>query len=279
MHRYQFHDEIWGGYGVGRDRATADNRPVILFLHGFLGDRTDFDTVIPHLQDTFCCLSLDLPGHGETVVHSATQDSVDTYAMPQIAAAIAQWLTDLNIPQSYLVGYSMGGRLALYLALHYPQIFPKVVIESASPGLMTAMERQQRMVQDALLAEKLQQDFPRFLDDWYALPLWRSLRCHPDFADLRQRRSRHHPARLAQMLQGMGTGQQPSLWEKLPAHRQPLLLVAGAADDKFMAINQRMAALCPMAQCLSVPNAGHNVHWEQPQFFGQALWEFFTPEF
>jgi 2-succinyl-6-hydroxy-2,4-cyclohexadiene-1-carboxylate synthase len=112
--------------------------PVVLFLHGFMGNSADFDTVMTCLANQFCCLAVDLPGHGNTIVEG--EDTL--YTMPQTANAIVSWLNHLNIPQCFLVGYSMGGRLALYLALHFPQRFPKVVLESASPGLRTKLNGQ-----------------------------------------------------------------------------------------------------------------------------------------
>lgn len=186
--------------------------PPILFLHGFLGSCHDFERVVSDLQANFCCIRVDLPGHGST-------RWTGSYTMEQTAAAIAQFLTDRHIAQANLVGYSMGGRLALYLALHFPERFPGAVIESASPGLQTSAEQQARLQQDTALAERLEADFPQFLAEWYAQPLFASLKQHPGFAKVLEQRAQNHSAELARALRGMSVGRQPSLWDRLPDHR------------------------------------------------------------
>jgi 2-succinyl-6-hydroxy-2,4-cyclohexadiene-1-carboxylate synthase len=262
------------------------DRPALLFLHGFLGDRTDFQGAIARLSAQFYCLTVDLPGHGtehdpgdsspEGMPGHRPNHEAPRYTIPKIAARLAQWVESLPSPPVYLVGYSMGGRLALYLALKYPKLFPKAVIESASPGLRTPMERDRRRQHDEQWAQQIEADFPQFLRDWYAQPLFQSLRQDPQFAELVQRRSQQRPAELARTLRGMSTGRQPSLWDDLAGHRQPLLCIVGERDHKFLAINQQMVALCPTAQLVVVPQAGHNVHLENPQTFSAHLSDFFS---
>lgn len=257
---HRFHYKFYG----------RQDRPVILFLHGFMGDRTDFEATIAYLSDSFCCLAVDLPGHGQTLV----EGDATLYTMPQTASAIVTWLEHLQISCCSLVGYSMGGRLALYLALRFPQRFPKVVLESASPGLRTDAERAERLQHDRALAEQLEADFPAFLSYWYSQPLFHALRHHPAFEQVQSRRWRNRPSELATSLRQLSTGLQPSLWELLPQHTQPLLLLVGAHDRKFCTINQAMAACCPTAQLQIIPHSGHVVHLEQTQAFTNAVQAF-----
>ncbi|XGV94586.1 MAG: 2-succinyl-6-hydroxy-2,4-cyclohexadiene-1-carboxylate synthase [Leptolyngbya sp. BL-A-14] len=245
-------------------------RPVVLFLHGFMGDSTDFDAAINRLSDDFCCLAVDLPGHGQTIVDG----DATLYTMPQTATAIVTWLEHLHISGCSLVGYSMGGRLALYLALHFPQRFPKVVLESASPGLRTDIERAERLQHDRALAEQLEADFPAFLSYWYSQPLFHFLRHHPSFEQIQSRRSQNRPLELATSLRQLSTGLQPSLWDDLPQHTQPLLLLAGAHDRKFCTINQAMAACCPTAQLQIISDSGHVIHLEQSHAFATTVQAF-----
>ena len=259
---YQFH------YTVQGQREL----PVVLFLHGFMGSSADFDTVMTCLANQFCCLAVDLPGHGNTIIEGENT----LYTMPQTANAIVSWLNHLNIPQCFLVGYSMGGRLALYLALHFPQHFPKVVLESASPGLRTKAERAARLKHDRALADQIEAAFPSFLSYWYSQPLFHALRHHPVFMQVQERRSHNHPALLATSLRYLSTGLQPSLWERLQHHTQPLLLLAGEDDRKFCTINQAMADCCPTAQLRIIPACGHVLHLEQPNAFTYALQTFFS---
>lgn len=226
--------------------------------------------IVPAFLDRFCCCAVDLPGHGETIVTGGN----DCYTMPQTAIALVHLLDRLKVAQAALVGYSMGGRLALYLALHFPQRFPAAVLESASPGLATALEQQERLQRDRALANQLEADFPTFLEQWYNQPLFRSLRQHPKFADVWARRSRNRPAELAKSLRYLSTGQQPCLWERLPHHQQPLLLLVGEHDRKFHQINQAMVAQCPSAQLQVVANCGHVVHLERPETWVECVKSF-----
>ncbi len=262
------------GYQFHYSRRGSHQCPGVLFLHGFMGSHKDFDRSIAALATQFCCLALDLPGHGDTLV----EGDITQYTMPQTAAAIVAWLDQLQISQCFLVGYSMGGRLALYLALHFPQRFPKVVLESASPGLKTEPERVDRVRHDRHLADQLEADFPTFLSTWYSQPLFQSLQNHPEFERVKTQRLHNRPAELAKSLQYLGTGLQPSLWENLPHHTRPLLLLVGEDDRKFRRINQAMADCCPMAQIRIVANCGHAPHLENPAAFVDAVQSFLVDQ-
>ena len=241
--------------------------PPLLLLHGFLGDSRDFAGVMAHLQAEFYCICVDLPGHGQT---GFTTD----YSMNYTADLILDVLGILHLTQTNLVGYSMGGRLALYLALNFPWQFPRVIVESASPGLLTVGEQAARKQQDAALADRLVTDFPKFLNDWYGQPLFQSLQLQPDFALIQQRRLQNQPAALAKSLRHMGLGTQPSLWEELAQHREAILLLVGEGDHKFVAINQAMANCCPSVCLKVIPHAGHNIHLEQPLAWLTAIRHF-----
>lgn len=251
---------------IHAESALNHSHLPILFLHGFMGQSADFRVVMEGMRDRHHCLAVDLPGHGQTEVLGPEA----YYQMPQVAAGLVQLLDVLEIPTCGLLGYSMGGRLALYLALHAPQRFSWVVLESASPGLKTESERQTRRDRDAQLATELEsclesQDFEQFLKRWYRQPLFASLSQHPDFATLLERRLHNDRKALARSLRQMGTGQQPSLWESLHTLPIPLLLLVGEWDAKFRAIATEMHRDCPKAQIAVVPACGHTIHLEQPQ--------------
>lgn len=248
-------------------------QPIILFLHGFMGDRDDFDPAISFLGDRFCCLTIDLPGHGYTKVYG--QDSC--YSMAQTARALIELLEELEIEQCFLVGYSMGGRLALYLIIYFPQYFFKAILESASPGLATAKEREQRIKQDLNLAAELESvNLAIFLERWYRNPLFISLRKHPHFSQVYQKRIDNNPLQLAKSLRNLSTGIQPSLWQELIQNTVPTLLIVGGLDRKFMNINSRMAEMNQIFDLQIIGNSGHNIHWEEPAIFAAAVQKFFT---
>lgn len=248
-------------------------KPLILFLHGFMGDTNEFDQVISLLSDQFCYLTVDLPGHGKTKIMGGEE----CYTMSNTAHALINLLDQLNVKKCFLVGYSMGGRLALYLTLHFPQRFSKIVLESASPGLKSQRDQLERIQRDFALAQKMEEsNFSTFLANWYNQPLFVSLKNHPDFESLKQNRLQNNPFELAKSLRNLGTGCQPSLWEKLKNNKNPLLLLVGEYDAKFIAINSEMARLCPFAKLAIVSNCGHNIHFEDPKTFVENVQPFLT---
>lgn len=256
------HCQIWS--------AAVPDRP-LLMLHGFMGSGLDFANVICALGDRHSCLTLDLPGHGQTLWDGS-------FDMPTTAAKIIATAESLTLPPATLCGYSLGGRIALYLALHYPERFPRVILESASPGLQDVQQRRDRQTLDHQRAAEIESDFPGFVRRWYEQPLFASLRERPDFEAMVQGRSQHRdPQGLGRSLREVGSGVQPSLWRKLAQHRQPILAIVGERDLKFRAIAQAMqTASGGSFQVKIIPNAGHNVHLEQPQAFAEAIlsWEF-----
>ena len=249
----------------------------LLLLHGFTGCGANWEMagITAVLGKQYRLIVPDLLGHGRA---PAPQDPAD-YAMPHAAQALADLLNQLAISQTNLLGYSMGGRLALYFALHYPQRIHKLILESASPGLADPTARAQRRHSDNALADRIERDgIPAFVDFWESLPLWDSQAKLPLTKQLalRQQRLQNSAHGLANSLRGMGTGVQPSLWDNLPQLDKPTLLLAGELDAKFVAINQQMVAHMPHARLEIVPQAGHTIHLEQPAHYAQQVRQFFT---
>jgi len=146
--------------------GTRDNPPLLL-LHGFLGSHADFLGLLPTLSKHFYCIAADLPGHGKT------ETKLGDYTFAHTARAIADLLDYLNVRKTHVLGYSMGGRVALYLACEFGDRIANLMVESASPGLKAAFDRKQRQQQDDLTAlSLLKMPLPDFLDQWYKNPLF-----------------------------------------------------------------------------------------------------------
>jgi len=178
-----------------------------------------------------------------------------------------------------LVGYSMGGRLALAYTARNPGRVRSLVLESASPGLATEEERAARRDADEALALRLETGgMAAFVDHWEALPLFESQRALPEEVQARHRalRLRNHPASLAASLRRLGTGCLPSYWGSLPALGVPVLVLVGGLDRKFTEIGRRMAAALPDATLAVVPDAGHTVHLERPEAWLEAVTPFLS---
>ncbi len=244
------------------------DKQALVFLHGFLGRGEDWREIIDQAAETRCCIAPDLPGHGES-----TTTEPDDYTFARTARSVVAILDRLQIETATLVGYSLGGRIALYTALEYPRRITGLVLESASPGLASARERAARAAEDRERAARVRrQDLGQFVDAWYAMPLFASLHRNPDrLALLKQRRRRNQPDGLALSLENAGTGVMPSLWSRLGELAIPVLLVCGELDDKFVRINTTMTETLARPRLQVVAGAGHNVHLENPAALNRAL--------
>lgn len=247
----------------------------LLLLHGFSGKTTHWRELMERLAEQYRVLSIDLPGHGR----SDAPDDLGRYAMDRVTADLALLLDHLNAVPAHWLGYSMGGRLALYAAVERPWMIRSIILESASPGLKDEVERAARRQQDESLAGRIEAGgIPSFVAEWEKLPLFATQeKLAPETrALLRERRLANSARGLANSLRGMGTGVQPSLWEKLGSIDMPVLLMAGALDHKFVAINRQMAAVIPGAELHIIGDAGHAIHLEQPEHYAQTVLKFLS---
>ncbi|MGB0128148.1 MAG: 2-succinyl-6-hydroxy-2,4-cyclohexadiene-1-carboxylate synthase [Rhodocyclaceae bacterium] len=251
-------------------RGAGD--PLVL-LHGFAGSAQSWENLIPRLATRHQVIAPDLPGHGRT----ARPAEPARYAMAAASADLVALLDSITPEPVHLLGYSMGGRLALYFALHHPDRVRSLILESASPGLAAAEERRTRQAADEALAERIErQGIGWFAGYWAGLPLFASQARLPEAVrqTLLQQRQDNDPAGLAGSLRGMGTGAQPALWDQLGGFDRPTLLVVGELDTKFRAIGRQMAAALPAAQLAVIPACGHAPHLEDPDAFHACVANF-----
>src|SRR5919112_3132059 len=254
-------------YQVSGDRRS----PTILFLHGFMGSSADRRGPIAALGYRYFCIAVDLPGHGASLGMPP-----DTYTIEGATRTVIGILDELERVRTVFAGYSMGGRLALYLALRYPERCAGLLLESASPGLESAGERAARRAADESKAGRLESgDFEAFLVDWYRQPLFASLARDENLLRRNvEARRRNDPAELARSLRGMGTGSQPSLWGELEGLAVPAFAVAGGLDGKYPGISSRMAGISPRVKPAGIPGVGHSVHAETPAGYPSLLGRF-----
>ena len=245
--------------------------PTVLFLHGFMGSSDDWRVVAEALEDRAFAVAVDLPGHGASLGLTP-----EAYTTEGAAAAVIRALDDLGVEKAALVGYSMGGRLALCMALRYPERCSRLLLESSSPGLEGEEERATRRAADEERARRLEsEDFEAFLQDWYRQPLFAPLaRDERLLRNTLEARRRNDPAELARSLRGMGAGAQPPLWGELAGLRVPALAVAGELDGKFVEIARRMSRITPKVRTAVIPGVGHNVRAEAPGRYSVLLQTF-----
>jgi len=249
---------------------------VLVLLHGFTGSAAGWGCQLDKLAAYgLRVIAFDLPGHGQ----SDAPDHPQRYAIEHCQRDILAVLQELGVSkgQAILLGYSMGGRIALYTA--FSGFFRALILESASPGLEDPAEREQRRISDEALAASIERDgVEAFIARWEKLPLFASQRTLP--LEVREavhrQRLNNRASGLAQSLRGVGTGTQPSLYAQLPTLQIPVLLIAGELDTKFTAIARRMVEALPQPQLRIISGAGHTVHLERPEEF-DALVEDFIP--
>lgn len=179
-------------------------------------------------------------------------------------------------PDSFLLGYSMGGRLALNMAVRHPQRAGGLILESTTAGIPNEAEREKRRKADANRAEKIIENFPRFLEEWESQEIFGASGPGQKLAPARETsrlktlgsiQNAQDPDIMAQWLKGFGTGSMPSFWEDLNAITSPVLLITGALDHKFCDIAAKMCPRFPDARHETVPDAAHRVHIDAPDAY------------
>jgi 2-succinyl-6-hydroxy-2,4-cyclohexadiene-1-carboxylate synthase len=249
--------------------TSAGSGPPLILLHGFTGSAATWKAHIALLSASRRTCCIDLPGHGQTPAPSA-----ERVAFPLVVRDLAAVIAATAGEAVDVLGYSMGGRLALAFALEAPEQVRRLILESASPGLPTDSERSaRREADDALAARIIAHGVAAFVAEWEALPLFASHARLPAAVQAEQRSLRlaNDAHGLARSLRGLSAGAQPSYWERLHALRCPTWLITGALDERYTGIAARMAASAPRARCIAITGAGHTPHLEQPAAFRQAV--------
>ena len=175
---------------------------------------------------------------------------------------------------SVLVGYSLGGRLALRAALRSPESFSAVVLVGATAGIEEGPLRVQRAEADEKLASWMEaMPIEDIVSLWERQPLFAD-QSESLVEEQRPGRLSHEPRDLALILRTAGQGVLEPVWHELRALELPLLAIAGARDDGYTAAAKRMASLAPRARAASVENAGHAPQLQQPEVVAELIAEF-----
>jgi 2-succinyl-6-hydroxy-2,4-cyclohexadiene-1-carboxylate synthase len=239
---------------------SRPRRNRVVLVHGFTQTLASWAPVAERLAGRFQVVRVDLPGHGGS--GGVRVGFEEAAGLVGEAGGVGAY-----------VGYSLGGRLCLRLALDRPDLVPALVLIGASPGIGDPGGRAERRQADEALARRVERDgVAAFLDHWLAGPLFASL---PAQAAGREERLANTAEGLAYALRRLGTGAQEPLWDRLGGLRRPVLLVAGERDPKFAGIARDMAAaIGPAARVELVPGAGHAVHLERPAETAALVEEF-----
>jgi 2-succinyl-6-hydroxy-2,4-cyclohexadiene-1-carboxylate synthase len=245
----------------------------LLVLHGFTGSSASMAGVAAALADRHRVVRVDLLGHGR----SDAPRALAAYAMARCIAQLAGVLDALAIPRAHLLGYSMGGRIALAFAALDPERVASALLVGARGGFEDPAERAARARDDERLADQIERDgVPAFVEHWMALPLFATQRRlgAEALAAARAERLANRAHGLAASLRAIGAGAQPPLHALLPDVQLPVLLVVGAEDACFAAVARDLAHRLPRARLAVVPDAGHAAHLENPRAFAQIAGTF-----
>jgi 2-succinyl-6-hydroxy-2,4-cyclohexadiene-1-carboxylate synthase len=233
----------------------------VVLLHGFAGTRHGWAPVADRLaRERYRPLALDLRGHGD--------------ARDRRPVGVAECVADVAAaaPARFaLCGYSMGGRIALHVALAHPGRVSRLVLVAATGGIEGEVARAERRAADERLAAEIEHGtIAEFAERWMALPLFAGT---PPVAARRWREDllRNHPAALAAALRALGPGAMPPLWDHLGELTMPVHVVAGERDERYVALGRRLAEALPDATLTVVPGAGHGLPREAPDAVADAI--------
>ncbi len=258
--------------GVRYEVRVAGSGPPLLMLHGFTGRGATWAAHLPALRRVATTIVVDLLGHGRS---DAPADPA-RHAVEHQAMDLAAILERVAGAPANVLGYSLGARIALTLALDAPAAVRRLVLESPSAGIADPLARAERQAADGALADAIERDgVAAFVERWEALPLFASQALLPAArrARLHAGRLRNRPAGLAASLRGAGQGAMTPLHARLGAVACPTLVVAGRRDpalDRALVV----AAGIPGAQLALVAHAGHAPHLEAPVRFRQLVLSF-----
>jgi len=246
----------------------------LVLLHGFTGSIETMAGLSAALCRHFCVISIDLPGHGRTLV----PDDSSWYTFSKCNDVLVSILDQLHIKKCFICGYSMGGRVALVFAAHFPFRVAAVATIGASGGIEAEKKRGLRKEEDEKLARFIESEGIRaFVLRWMKDPLFASQKkLGKTFLNeaYRQRLS-NRPSFLAYSLRGMGTGSQIPVYQGLQQVDIPMLFIAGEEDKKFCDLALQMKSSCPQGYMQFIKQAGHAAHLENISITAEAIIKFF----
>lgn len=247
-------------------------KDTLVLLHGFTGTMNTWEKVIEYLPDTIKIVAIDLIGHGKT---EAPMDE-SRYTMIEQVKDLEEIFNQLDLQYFTLLGYSMGGRVALSYAARFPKRIKQLILESSSPGLETEEEQIARRRADEKLADEIEEKgIEWFVDKWENLPLFATQKKLPESIQkaIREERLSQSIIGLANSLRGLGTGAQQSVWRKLIRLSFPVVLITGELDQKFCDIAEKMLEFLQNGKHINVANVGHSIHVENPEQFATIIKE------
>ena len=240
---------------------------MITWLHGLFGAPTDFGATASQV-DGVRHAAMALPGHA----HEPALDPESTPAFEELTRSLIATFDEMDIEQTALVGYSMGARLAMHVALAHPTRVSRLVLIGGHPGLEGPDTRTGRLMLDRKRANLLHGGGLRaFLETWYAQPLFAPFKASPRFEEIFEARCRGDAGGVAITLERLSLGHQEPLGDAMTACPIPTLWVAGELDTRYVDCLQPIAEAQPSGRFVAIEGAGHAVPSEAPDALAREI--------
>ncbi|MHB8581234.1 MAG: 2-succinyl-6-hydroxy-2,4-cyclohexadiene-1-carboxylate synthase [Ignavibacteriaceae bacterium] len=255
--------------------SKSDEPRYIFFIHGFTGCSNDWDEIIPSINSNYQSVAIDLIGHGK----SDSPNDISYYNFSSISKQFKFLIYQFTNDPVTLVGYSMGGRVALNFAIENPGQIYSLILESSSAGIEDDNLRVARQIQDEKLASFIKDNsIEDFVDYWMNIDLFASQKNLPTekLDKVRIQKSKNNKTGLANSLLGFGAGKMLPLFDKLQECKSKTLLITGDQDKKYCELNSRIVNILPASEHIIIKNAGHNCHLEQPGKFIEVINSFLS---
>lgn len=264
---------VQGNYSIWFKTYGERSKPSALLLHGFTGTHSTWTDLCEILTKGYFLTVPDLPGHGRSGIPSSSE----FMNLDATCGNLLKLLNTLRIRKIALLGYSLGGRIALNFALKHQERLTCLILEGASPGIQDSTEREKRKAEDDALAS----DIEKYGRDWL-VKLWENIPLLATQKDLgspviemiKSERLSNTANGLSMSLKSAGTGRMQPLWERLGRLEIPVLILVGEKDRKFLAIGEAMRRCIPNCTLKIVEGAGHCTHLEKPAIFENLVVRF-----
>jgi 2-succinyl-6-hydroxy-2,4-cyclohexadiene-1-carboxylate synthase len=253
-------------FNIEHPKDIDRNKDYVLFLHGFTGCAEDWFPVFEQMPDKYNYIALDITGHGK----SDSPVDPSKYTVESLTSQIKYIKDHLTPNKIFILGYSMGGRLALNYAITYPDDIKGLILESTSAGIKNDEERQKRYEGDLKIVEYIEtHSLEEFIEMWQDQEIFNTQRrfSNDKLKKIKKKKASGSKIGYANSLKGFSTGIMPPVHDKLKKIPVKTLLITGDLDSKFTGINARLSKRFFKAKHKIVRNSGHNTHLEDSKRF------------
>ncbi len=263
---------------IALNYITKGSGDPIICLHGFSEDVSTWQTLYEQVKKNchaYALYCIDLMGHGKSPRPQELECYAMDYLVEKIHDTVQAALHNTQYKQYSLLGYSLGGRVAMHYALKYAHELRAIILESSSLGIEDAAQKQERKKQDEKLANIIEQNSIEFFEQyWSQLELFKSQQSLSTKVklEIKSRRLQNTPQCLANTLRMLGQGNLPYIAEDFFKLNLPKLYICGALDEKYLSVAKDLAPQDIIVKTIS--RAGHNVHLEQPEIYYELVHNF-----